>query len=300
MRVVEWNGQKVSLECVSNMSTNYDANRFSEDTEYMIANAAVLGNSTGLVEVDGDDMSSALAAVHGRKYNNARTAIPFTREFVAKHYGEMDQVLREMQAKMSGSCAEIQKMMSPEQVQEGREMAMRSQAIRDARKELQNSGSAFNADAFSEANLSVRGRSKSKVYFQYNMSVSARRVNDTTGLDQKGQFKRKNISANDGRSVTAYVTTADEAGLKKVPLMTSEMRNKAEEIVYQFALVVNEEISKLGTDFTDEAAFTALKTIKEKMPGNDRLSVEIPEYNEAELSKIQSWKEEILENYRAI
>lgn len=300
MRQVKFKGQSIDLTCVSEMSTNYDARNFKVDTEYMIANAAVLGNSTGLTEVEGDDLSSALAAVHGRKYNNARTAIPFTRDFVTEHYSELDQVIQDMQAKMSGICAEIQKMMTPEQVAEGREMAMRSQAIRDARKELQNSGSTFNSDSFSDANMSVRGRSRSKVYFQYNMSVSARRVNDTTGLDQKGQFKRKNISSHDGTSATAYVTTADEAGLKKVPLMTTEMRNRAEEIVYQFALVVNEEISKLGSDFTDESALAALKAIKDKMPGNDKLSVEIPEYNDAELAKIQEWKEEILRNYQAI
>lgn len=300
MREISFKGETVSYECVAELSKNYDSKNFKVDTEYMKINAAVLGNSTGLETVEGDDVSSALAAVHGRKYNNASVSIPFTREFVTKNYGKIDKVLRDIAAKTSGACAELQKMMTSEQVSEGREMSMRSQAIRDARKEIQNSGATFYPSNFSDANRSVRGQSRSKVFFEYGVGVSARRVENTTGLEAKGQFKRKNISSEKGESVTAYVTTADEAGLKRIPIMSPEMREKAEEIVYKLSLVVKEEIEKLKDNVTDEGALAALEAIRDKMPGNDKLKAEIPPYSEVELSKIRDWRDEIISNYGQI
>lgn len=300
MRKITNKGKEVDYTSVANMSKNYDARNFRVDTEYMKINIAVLGNATGLESVDEDDTSSALAAVHGRKYNNGSVAIPFTRKFVTDNYDKIDGILQEMARKASGACAELQKMMKPEDVKEGREMAMRSQAIRDAKKELTNSGSVVNSEIFSDANRNVRGKSKSKVYFQYGIGVSARRVEDTIGLEQKGQFKRKNISSADGDSVTAYTTTADESGLKKIPIMDSKMRTKAEEFVYNAALVIKEEVDKLSEDFDDKAALTALEAIRDKMPGNDKLKADLQSYSDEELEQIRLWKDEIVSNYRSI
>lgn len=300
MRKISNKGKEIDYTSIANMSNNYDARNFEVDTEYMKINVAVLGNSTGLESIEEDDTSSALAAVHGRKYNNGSVSIPFTRKFVADNYDKIDGILQVMAKKASGACAELQKMMKPEDVEEGREMAMRSQAIRDAKKELTSSGSVIDGDTFSDANRNVRGKSRSKVYFQYGIGVSARRVEDTTGLENKGQFKRKNISSADGKSITAYTTTADESGLKKIPIMDSKMREKAEDIVYNTALVIKEEVDKLSEDFDDTAALTALEAIRDKMPGNEKLQVEIPSYSAEELEQIRLWKDEIVSKYRSI
>lgn len=299
MREINYDGKKLDLTPISDLSTNYDKKNFEEDTEYVTIDIAVLGNKMGLTTVDGMDQSSALAAIHGRKYNNGRVSIPFPRVFVSEHYTKIDQLIQGIADKASGQCAALQKMMTPEQVKQGREAAMRSQAIRDARTELLASGSVIDSDMFNEANRSVRASVASKVYFQHGVSVSARRVKDQSGMENKGLFKRKNISSESGASTVAYVGTADESGLKKVPIMTKEMRNKAEYFVYSFSLVSLEAVKKIGEDVTGEACLACLQEIHDKMPNNGSERVEIPEYTQEELSQIKAWKEAIIDAYRA-
>jgi len=265
----------------------------------MIIDCSVLGNALGRESVDGDDTSSALAAAHGRKYNNARVALPLSREFVSKNYSEVDKLLQIISAKTSSTCAELQKLMTPEQIKSGRETSLRSRAIREARTHIINSSMTWDADRFSEANSRIRAGVLSKLTFTCGVSVSARRVKDTKGLDKKGQFKRKNISASEGASRTAYVTTADEKGLKKVPVLKG-MRDQAEKMVYSFALIIQEVVSKIPGDITDDAVMAALKELADKLPGSGSLKVEVPEFTDQELETVTKWTQEILSKYQSI
>lgn len=299
MREINYNGQKLDLTPFSDLSTRYDKTGFERDTEYVTIDAAVLGNKMGLATVDGLDQSSALAAIHGRKYNNGRISIPFAREFVSDNYSEIDRLIQGIADKASSQCSALQKMMTPDQVKQGRDAAMRSQAIRDARTEILASGSVIDPDMFSEANRAVRAIVASKVYFQHGVSVSARRVKDQTGMDSKGLFKRKNISSESGATAVAYVATADESGLKKVPIMTKDMRDKAEGFVYNFSLVCLEAVKKVDDAVSGDSCLACLKEIHDKMPSSGAERVEIPEYTEDELKIIKTWKESIISAYRS-
>lgn len=297
MRRIVFQNESVDYKCAADLSESWDKIHPGEDTEYQIINSAVLGNSVGRKALDMDDGSSAWAAVHGRKYNNARIAIPFTRAFVAEHFSEVVQCAETISRKCTGQCAVLQRMMSNEQIQEGREIAMRTQAIRDAKEELQAGGSVVDDDLFREANRSVRGEVTSKVYFEHGAAVAARRLKDTEGLENKKQFKRKNVTVNSSPT-TAYVVTMDEKGLKKIPIMNQEMRNKAEKMVLEFAKVVQEEISKIALEPSNDKCLNALKAIASKMPGDVNLTVNVPEYSEEELLQIAKWKDEVISNYR--
>lgn len=299
MRKINYMGNELDLTSFSDLSTNYDKTRFNTDTEYVTIDIAVLGNKMGINTIDGVDQSSALAAIHGRKYNNGRISIPFERDYVSKNYARIDKAIQDIAEKATSQCSELQMMMSPEEVAQGREAAMRSQAIRDAKTEILASGSILDMKLFNEANRSVRANVASKVYFQHGVSVSGRRVKDTEGIESKGLYKRKNISSESGATNVAYVATADEAGLKKVPIMTKDMRDIAEKMVYDFALVAKEAVSKIGPDVTGDACLICLEEIAMNMPSSGTSKIEIPDYTDEEYDKIEAWKNEIIENYRA-
>lgn len=299
MREITYGDQKLDLTPFSDLSTRYDKTGFEKDTEYVTIDSAVLGNRMGLATIEGIDQSSALAAIHGRKYNNGRISIPFPREYVSEHYSQIDQLIQGIADKASSQCAALQQMMTPDQVMEGREVSMRSQAIREARTELLASGAVIDAELFNRANRSVRGFVASKVYYQHGVSVSARRVQDQVGMDNKGLFKRKNISSESGASMIAYVATADESGLKKVPIMTKDMRDKAEKFVYDFALVCLEAVKMIDKQVSGDSCLACLKEIYEKMPNDGTARVEIPDYSDDEWDQIETWKEEIIAAYRS-
>lgn len=299
MRQISYKNEMIDLSCAADLSTNWDKKYPQDDVEYLIVNASVLGNALGRTAIDADDTSSAWKAVHGRKYNNARISIPFTRGFVSAHMEEIENVTSIIARKCTGACAVVQRMMSDEQKSQGRETAMRTQAIREAKDILIAAGKVIDGDLFNEANASVRAQVAAKVNFEFGVSVSARRISDTDGLNDKKQFKRKNVVIGTAPTV-GYVVTMDEKGLKKVPLVTKEMRDKAETTVLEFAKVVHEEINKIAADPTDEKCLAAAKAISEKMPGDAKISVEIPEYNEDELSKIREWRDEVVGNYNVL
>lgn len=299
MREVVYANETVDLSCAATLSEKWDEKHPQEDTEYLNIDCAVLGSSVGKKTLSSDDLSSAWAAVHGRKYNNAHISIPFTREFVTAHLSEIEKITAKIQARCTGSCAVVQQMMTDEDKAMGREAAMRTQAIRDAKEALMTRGAGFDQDLFNEANRSVRADVASKVYLEHGVSVSARRIKDQTGLEQKKQFKRKTVLVGNS-NVMGYVTTMDEKGLKKVPLMTPAMRDKAEKIVLEFAKVIKEEITKIAEDPTSEKCLAAIKAISEKMGGDDKVSVQIPDYTPDELSRIAAWREEVLRNYMTI
>lgn len=299
MREINYNGNHLDLTAFSDLSTRYDKTRFEKDTEYVTIDAAVLGNKMGLTTVDGIDQSSALAAIHGRKYNNGRLSIPFEREYITANYAKVDKLIQGIADKASSQCANLQKMMTPEQVKQGREAAMRSQAIRDARTEILASGSVVDQDLFNEANRPVRANVASKVYYQHGVSVSARRVKDQTGMENKGLFKRKNISSESGASAVAYVATADESGLKKVPIMSKEMRDKAEGFVYAFSLVCVNAVKKIDADVSGDSCLACLQEIYDNMPSSGSERIEIPEYTSDELNQIKIWKDSIIAAYRS-
>lgn len=298
MRKIDHNGTVLKLDAFSDISTNYDKVNFKEDTEYVTIDSAVLGNKMGLNTVDGLDQSSALAAVHGRKYNNGRISIPFKRSFVTDNYPALDKLIQGIADKASSQCSALQQMMSDEQVAQGRESAMRSQAIRDAKTEILARGSILDQDLFNEANRVVRASVVSKVFYQHGVSVSARRINDQEGIADKGLFKRKSISSESGASLIAYVATADESGLKRVPIMTSQMRSTAEGFVYEFAVVCLEAVKKIGKDVNGESCLACLEEIYQNMPHSGNQRIEMPEYNEEELRQIAEWKNLILEAYK--
>lgn len=298
MRNISYNNENIDYTCASTLSSKWDEKNPKVDTEYLIINCSVVGQSAGRKSIESDDTSSAWAAVHGRKYNNARISIPFEREFVSAHMSEIETLTSNIAAKCTGACGIVQNMMSTEEKAEGREAAMRSQAIREAKDDLQAGGAVIDQDLFNEANRSVRADVASKVVFEYGVSVSARRIKDTEGLQDKRQFKRKNITVGNSPEI-GYVVTMDEKGLKKVPLMTQAMRDKAEKYVLDFAKVIVEEISKICDDPTSERCLAAVRAISKKMPGDEKVSVKIPEYTEAEKAKIAQWKEEVISNYKS-
>lgn len=298
MRSIKYQNETVDYSCAADLSTNWDQKYPAVDTEYLNIDASVLGNALGKKSLDSDDKSSAWAAVHGRKYNNARISIPFDREFVTEHMAEIETITQAIAAKCTGACAVVQRMMSDDQKALGRETAMRSQAIRDAKEALRSGGAVVDEDLFNEANRSVRAEVAAKVNFEFGVSVSARRISDTDGLADKKQFKRKNITIGSAPTV-GYVVTMDERGLKKVPLMSTEMRAKAEETVVAFAKVVKEEISKISGDPDSAKCLAAVKAIESKMPGDPKISVQIPDFTEDEMSKIRAWRDEVISNYRS-
>lgn len=299
MRKIVYKANEVDLTCAATLSEKWDEKHQKVDTEYLNIDCNVLGNAMGKNKLESDDLSSAWSAVHGRKYNNARISIPFSREFVSKNMGEIQKVTAIIASKCSGACAVVQKMMTEEQKKLGRETAMRTQAIREAKDILLNTAGVVDQDLFNEANRPIRGEVASKVNFEYGVSVSARRIKDTEGLNNKKQFKRKNILIGSSSEI-AYVTTMDEKGLKKVPLMTTEMRDKAEEMVYKFALVVKEAIKPVAEDPTDEKMMAVIKAISEKMPGDSSVSTQVPSYTEEEISKMRDWTNQIIKNYRSL
>lgn len=298
-RKINFQGKEIDYQCVSDLSEGYDAKYPDADVTYITINAAVLGNAMGKETVDGDDTSTALAAVQGRKYNNARAAFPLSRRYVDDHYSDVDQVCRDLADKMSSICAELQTMLTPEQVQAGRDVAMRSQAIREAKEILETNGSSINDTEFARANQHVRASVASKVYANFGGSVSARRL-DTNNPDKaRPNYKRKSISIN-GTNVYASVAVADMSGLKKVPIFDSKARNKAEEYVFQIAAVVTEAVSKLKDNISDDSVFTALKSVVTKIPGDATKKAEIADYTPAELNQIHEWANEIVANYSRI
>lgn len=298
-RKINFQGKEIDYQCVSDLSEGYDTKYPDADVTYITINAAVLGNAMGKETVDGDDTSTALAAVQGRKYNNARAAFPLSRRYVDDHYSDVDQVCRDLADKMSSICAELQTMLTPEQVQAGRDVAMRSQAIREAKEILETNGSSINDAEFARANQHVRANVASKVYANFGGSVSARRL-DTNNPDKaRPNYKRKSISIN-GTNVYASVAVADMSGLKKVPIFDSKARNKAEEYVFQIAAVVTEAVSKLKDNISDDSVFTALKSVVTKIPGDATKKAEIADYTPAELNQIHEWANEIVANYSRI
>lgn len=298
-RKINFNGQEIDYQCVSDLSEGFDEKFPDVDVTYITINAAVLGNAMGKETVDGDDMSTALAAVQGRKYNNARAAFPLSRKFVDNHYSEVDQVCRDIADKMSALCADLQSMLTAEQVEAGRDVAMRSQAIRDAKEILETNGSSINDSEFARANQHVRASVASKVYANFGGSVSARRLDGNNPEKARPNYKRKSISIA-GTNVFASVAVADMSGLKKVPIFDSKARNKAEEYVFQIAAVVTEGISKLKDNITDESIFAALKAIVAKLPGDATKKAVIADYTDEELNKIHTWANEIVANYSRI
>lgn len=299
MRSIVWNNETLDLTSCSKLSENWDNNHPQDDTEYLIVNANVLGNAAGKKTIDGEDTSSAWAAVHGRKYNNARVAIPFTREFVSNHMVELENLTSIIAGNCTGACAVLQKSMTNEERILGRETAMRSQAIRDAKSYVMNSGMAFDQDMFNEANRKVRGEAASKLTFEHGVSVSARRIHDTDGLNEKKQFKRKSVTINNAPTV-GYVVTMDERGLKRVPIMNKAMRDKAETMVLEFAKVMSVEIDKIADDPSNEKCLAALEAISKNMTNYGAISVEVPEYTEEEKSRIAAWTDEIVTNYTQV
>lgn len=299
MRSIIWNNEEIDLTCCADLSENWDKNHPQDDTEFLIINANVLGNAAGKKAIDGDDTSSAWAAVHGRKYNNARVAIPFTRKFVTEHYAEITNLTSIVADNCTSACAVLQKLMTDEERQLGRVTAMRSQAIRDAKNYIMNSAMAFDQDLFNEANRKVRGEAASKLTFEHGVSVSARRINDMDGLKEKKQFKRKSVTINNAPTV-GYVVTMDEQGLKKVPIMNRAMRDKAETMVLEFAKVMQSEIIKIAGDPNDEKCLAALRAISKNMSNYGVVSTEVPEYTEEEKAKIAAWTDEIVTNYTQI
>lgn len=298
MRQINWNNETVDYGCAAKLSENWDSKYPQIDTEYLIIDASVLGNAAGKKAVDNDDASSAWAAVHGRKYNNARIAIPFDREFVSEHYSEIAKITEEIAKKCTGTCSVIQRMMTNEEKEQGRETSMRTQAIREAKQEIMNSSGTIDEELFKEANASVRASAASKVEFNHGVSVSARRIHDTDGLNDKKQFKRKTVTIGDAPTV-GYVVTMNEAGLKKVPVMNQKMREAAEDSVMRFAKVVVEEVSKIADDPDSVKSLNAIKAIRDKMPGDPKLAIEVAPFSTDELNKIAMWKEEVLNNYRS-
>lgn len=298
-RKINFQGKEIDYQCVSDLSEGFDAKYPEADVTYITINAAVLGNAMGKETVDGDDTSTALAAVQGRKYNNARAAFPLSRKYVDDHYSDVDQVCRDLADKMSSICAELQTMLTPEQVQAGRDVAMRSQAIREAKEILETNGSSINDAEFARANQHVRASVASKVYANFGGSVSARRLDNNNPDKARPNYKRKSISIN-GTNVYASVAVADMSGLKKVPIFDSKARNKAEEYVFQIAAVVTEAVSKLKDNISDDSVFTALKTVVAKIPGDATKKAEIADYTPEEMSQIHDWANEIVANYSRI
>lgn len=296
MRCIIVGEKKVDMTFASELSTNWDKKYAGVDTEYCIINCSVLGVQIGRESLDVDDVSSAWAAVHGRKYNNGRIAIPFSREFVSKHLPEIEEITRKISLKCSGGCLSIQKHMTEEEKAKGRETAMRMVATREARSELMSSGAVIDSALFAEANRPVRAEVPAKVVFNYGVSVSARRVADKAGLQDKKQFTKKDINIGSGK-VEAYVTTMDEKGLKKVPIMKKEARDAAEELVYSFACVAKEALKDVVQDPTDEGCLKALKYIADNMPGEESDVKGVPEYTDEEKVKIEQWKNEIISRY---
>lgn len=299
MRKIIYNGESVDYTAISKLSENYDKTHAREDTEYIIINAAVLGNATGRAEVNGDDRSSALAAIHGRKYNNARVALPFTRKYVEEHYSELDSVVTSAANKMSGKCAELQSKLTPEQMREGREVSMRSMANRKARQRIEET-SPLDPQLFNESNRGIRGQASSKVYFEHGLAVSGRRVQDTDPIEsKKGKtlYKKKSITTNSGAQMTGWVATADESGLKKVPIFSTEMRKEAEEYVFKFARIVKEAVDSIGEEVDGDKVLECLKTIESKLEGDPTKKIEIDPFSDAEEEQIEVWANEIYNNY---
>lgn len=299
MRSIKWNNEEIDLTCCANLSENWDKNHPQDDVEFLIINSNVLGNAAGKKTIDGDDTSSAWAAVHGRKYNNARVAIPFTREFVTEHYAEITNLTSTIADNCTSACAVLQKLMTDEERQLGRVTAMRSQAIRNARNYIMNSAMAFDQDMFNEANRKIRGEAASKLTFEHGVSVSARRIHDTDGLNEKKQFKRKSVTINNAPTV-GFVVTMDEQGLKKVPIMNKEMKDRAESMVLEFAKIMQTEIVKIADDPTDEKCLAALEAISRNMSNYGVVSTEVPEYTDEEKIKIAAWTDEIVANYSQV
>lgn len=299
MRSVTNGAKVVKMDAASDLSTNYDAINFNKDTMYVKIECNVLGNKIGLVSVTDMDQSSALAAVYGRKYNNARISFPFTREFVGIHYDEVNELIQDIAHKTSLQCSLLQSQMTDAQIAQGRECAMRSQAIRDAKAAILNSAMIFDGEMFSKANLPIRANVASKVYFNHGVSVSTRRLVETDGLEEKKLFKKKMISLPDGTATQAFVATADEAGLKKIPLFDRNMIKEANSMVFGFAEMAMNFVSQVSKDVTGEECLNCLRNIRDNMATPNVQLINMQPYDQSELNQIEAWKDQILDNYKA-
>lgn len=302
-KTIIFNGKTVDLQTLTDLSEEYDKKRGMCNTEYITIIAAVLGNAAGKETVEGDDNSTALAAIHGRKYNSLKASFPFSKEYIDKNYAKFDNICQTIANKMTSISAELQKTLTPEQVKAGKEVAMRTQAIREAKAILQTNGAAIDEAEFAKANQSVRAEVGSKVYAHFGGNVSARAEIPKDGKKLRSNYKRKNISVGDA-NYNAATAIAEMAGLKKVPIFTTESKAKAEENVFTIANLVAEEVKKIpcltGDEWSDDDVFTALQTVVNKLPGDGKTTYNVPEYTEEERNQIAAWTREIVDAYQSI
>jgi len=298
-RRVSYQGTIVDMAPVANLSRVYDKSNWEVDTLHIALLAAVLGNAAGRESVDGD-RTNAITAVLGRKYNNARTTIPFPMDFVRQNEAKIMEIYDRIVRNTVGACLELQSELTGPQLEAGKRLSIISEAIRIAKKELSNSGSAVDQAMLLAAIEDVKGEAPAKLFLEYGLTVSGR-TSKAKEERELGIWKKKQIESADNQKATRYVAFANAAGLKRVPIYTASMRDKAENLVLDFASLAMKVIQPISiVAYNPDLALKALASISTEMKQYKETQVTADRYSENERAEVSRLASAILKKVRAI
>lgn len=267
------------------------------DMCYVTLESSVTGNKTAEMRTGGDGGNKATGSSvrkhYGSDYAVADTTIPFTFDFCRNNERVMEAVAT-IQRKESVNISAIQGQLTEVQESALRTIALKSQAIREARQELERNEDSLDSECFDRAVSGVKARAYSDMSLRgaivSTAAIGAGSPNASFALD-KGYKRVK------GKDI--YFDRQEEAGLKKVYLMDKDAIKRAQAHVWEVYIVLKDAIEKnLVGDWSNEVSLKILEEVAAALPGNpDGDAKEIPNFSAGELAEIAELKRHILKEY---
>lgn len=263
---------------------------------------SVLGNRLGKNKTSENNTGKAtggsFTGLYGSDYCSANITIPFSWEFGKSHMNDISSTIASIQTKLSQNATEIQGNLTKEEEKELRESAIRSQAIREAKAELQSNGDDdFDQKTFDKANMSVRASVISDMSLNLGVECTAA-VGISSPEAKQARDRGWKTSKNDSGILS---TRNKEKGLKSVYLMDPDRVAKAQDYVYNLGVQIKGKVDELiGSGWSDEISLNILKAIDGFIKETSSKKIkEIPDWNPDEIARIAAFKKQIVDTYDA-
>lgn len=289
-RILKVGEEQLNMDFVQKINEQYEEKHHEESTMHLGFNMNVLGNKAGAKGVQ-DETRDVFDIFKGSSYVNGKVTIPFTEEFVynSGNLNRIKEATNTIANKFSGIAGELQAMIDSVDLKAGREVAMRSQAVRLIKAQLELKGSQVDSTVLERAINAISAAPPSKLSAEFSVNLSGR---NAKGAEDKKGWKMKQITDSQGSDVR-QVAYFSERGLKKVPIYKAGQRNVAEKKIMDIAKVFHKHLATIE-EYDPSQLVNALELIAVEIPGNEveRTSAR---FTEEELAKIDVWAKAALE-----